>query len=230
MASAPEPGRSWPWPAICASPPPKPGPRRRTALLRPRHDRRGRRALGLLQPAGRPRRPDRRGRGLGAADRVGPDLRQRHDQDPAQPGMEHGPRPGDRGRSPGPGHLYADERLRARLSCFRGQAPTGVRGRLTVSDSQTLLPPGWPRPKGYANGVAAAGRLVFVAGTIGWNQEEEIVSDDFAEQFRQVLVNTLAILGEANAGPEHITRMTWFVTDRDEYLSAQAAMGQAWKD
>jgi len=99
-----------------------------------------------------------------------------------------------------------------------------------VSDSQTLLPPGWPRPKGYANGVAAAGRLVFVAGTIGWNQEEEIVSDDFAEQFRQVLVNTLAILGEANAGPEHITRMTWFVTDRDEYLSAQAAMGQAWKD
>jgi len=99
-----------------------------------------------------------------------------------------------------------------------------------MSDPRTLLPPGWPRPRGYANGVAAAGRLVFVAGTIGWNEAEEIVSDDFAEQFRQVLVNTLAILGEANAGPEHITRMTWFVTDRDEYLAAQAAMGQAWKD
>jgi len=99
-----------------------------------------------------------------------------------------------------------------------------------MSGFQILQPEGWPRPKGYANGVAAAGRLVFVAGTIGWDSDEKIVSDDFARQFRQVLVNTLAILREAGAGPEHITRMTWFITSREEYLAAQAAMGEAWKD
>ena len=95
---------------------------------------------------------------------------------------------------------------------------------------QTLQPQGWPRPKGYANGVAAEGRLVFVAGTIGWDEQERIVSDDFATQFRQVLVNTLAVLGEAGAGPQHITRMTWFITSREDYLAAQAGMGEAWKD
>jgi enamine deaminase RidA (YjgF/YER057c/UK114 family) len=99
-----------------------------------------------------------------------------------------------------------------------------------MSHLQVLQPEGWPRPKGYANGVAASGRLVFVAGTIGWDATETIVSDDFAQQFRQVLLNTLAVLAEAKAGPEHITRMTWFVTDRDEYLAAAPALGQAWKD
>ncbi len=99
-----------------------------------------------------------------------------------------------------------------------------------MSGLQTLQPPGWPRPKGYANGIAATGRLVFVAGTIGWDATETLVSDDFAAQFRQVLVNTLAVLGEAGAGPEHITRMTWFITSREDYLAAQAAMAQAWKD
>ena len=95
---------------------------------------------------------------------------------------------------------------------------------------QTLQPPGWPRPKGYSNGVAAEGRQVFVAGQIGWDEHEQFVSDDFGAQFRQVLANTLAVLAEAGAGPEHIVRMTWFITSRDEYLAAQAAMGQAWKD
>ncbi|HEY2660646.1 MAG TPA: RidA family protein [Caulobacteraceae bacterium] len=99
-----------------------------------------------------------------------------------------------------------------------------------MSHLQVLQPEGWPRPKGYANGVAASGRLVFVAGTIGWDATETIVSDDFAQQFRQVLLNTLAVLAEAKAGPEHITRMTWFVTDRDEYLAAAPALGEAWKD
>jgi len=99
-----------------------------------------------------------------------------------------------------------------------------------VDGYQTLQPPGWPRPKGYANGILAEGRLVFVAGTIGWDEQERIVSDDFAVQFRQVLVNTLAILREAGAGPEHITRMTWFITSREDYLAAQAAMGEAWKE
>ena len=99
-----------------------------------------------------------------------------------------------------------------------------------MSALQTLQPEGWPRPKGYANGVAASGRLVFVAGTIGWDATETIVSDDFAEQFRQVLLNILAVLAEAKAGPEHITRMTWFVTDRDEYLAAAPVLGQVWKE
>jgi enamine deaminase RidA (YjgF/YER057c/UK114 family) len=99
-----------------------------------------------------------------------------------------------------------------------------------MSAIQTLQPPGWPRAKGYSNGMAAGGRLVFVAGQIGWDETETIVSDDFGDQFRQVLVNTLAVLAEAGAGPEHITRMTWFITSRDEYMAAQAALGQAWKD
>jgi enamine deaminase RidA (YjgF/YER057c/UK114 family) len=99
-----------------------------------------------------------------------------------------------------------------------------------VSGLQTLLPKGWPRPRGYANGVAASGRLVFVAGMIGWDEAERIVCDDFAGQFRQVLINTLAVLAAAEAGPEHIARMTWFVTDRQDYLAALPALGEAWKE
>ena len=95
--------------------------------------------------------------------------------------------------------------------------------------ARTLQPPGWPRPKGYANGVAAAGRLVFVAGQIGWDEDERLVADDFAGQFRQVLLNTLAVLDEAGAGAEHICRMTWFITNREEYLAALPAVGAHWK-
>ncbi len=98
-----------------------------------------------------------------------------------------------------------------------------------MGDTRTLLPKGWPRPRGYANGIAASGRLVFVAGMIGWDETEKLVCENFVGQFRQVLVNTLAVLGEAGAGPEHITRMTWFVTDRDEYLAALPELGRCWK-
>ncbi len=99
-----------------------------------------------------------------------------------------------------------------------------------MSETRTLQPAGWPRPKGYSNGVEASGRLVFVAGQIGWDEHEQFVSDDFGAQFRQALLNTLAVLREAGAGPEHITRMTWFITSRDEYLASLAALGAAWKD
>lgn len=99
-----------------------------------------------------------------------------------------------------------------------------------MSEIRTLRPSGWPRPKGYSNGVEASGRLIFVAGQIGWDEHEQIVSDDFGAQFHQVLLNTLAVLAEAGAGPEHIVRMTWFITSRDEYLAAQAALGAAWKE
>ncbi len=94
---------------------------------------------------------------------------------------------------------------------------------------RTLLPPGWPRPKGYANGIAATGRMIFTAGVIGWDAQERIVSDDVSEQFAQILRNTLAILAEVGAGPEHIVRMTCYVTDRDEYVASLAAIGAAWR-
>jgi enamine deaminase RidA (YjgF/YER057c/UK114 family) len=95
---------------------------------------------------------------------------------------------------------------------------------------KTLLPPGWPRPKGYANGISAKGRLVVTAGVIGWNEREEIVSGDLPGQFRQVLVNMLAILAEDGAGPEHIVRMTWYVTDLDEYRNGLAEVGAAYRE
>jgi len=95
---------------------------------------------------------------------------------------------------------------------------------------KALLPPGWPRPKGYANGIAARGRVIVTAGVIGWDEREEIVADDLAGQLRQVLLNTLAILGQDGAGPEHIVRMTWYVTDLDEYRDGLAAIGEAYRD
>ena len=95
---------------------------------------------------------------------------------------------------------------------------------------QTLLPPGWPRPKGYANGITARGRVVFTAGVVGWDKEERFVATDFAGQFAQILRNTLAILAEAGAGPEHVVRMTWYILDRDEYLASLAAIGAAWRE
>lgn len=93
-----------------------------------------------------------------------------------------------------------------------------------------LLPPGWPRPKGYANGVAAKGRMVFVAGMIGWDAEGRFHTDDLADQVRQALTNICAVLDEAGAKPEHIVRMTWYVTDKREYLARQREIGAAFRD
>jgi enamine deaminase RidA (YjgF/YER057c/UK114 family) len=94
---------------------------------------------------------------------------------------------------------------------------------------QVLQPPGWPQPKGYANGIAATGRQVFVGGTIGWNEHEEFTSDEFAEQTRQALKNIVAVLAEAGARPEHVVRMTWYVTDKREYLDSAKAVGAAYR-
>jgi enamine deaminase RidA (YjgF/YER057c/UK114 family) len=93
-----------------------------------------------------------------------------------------------------------------------------------------LQPPGWVPPRGYANGVAASGRTVFVAGQIGWNAECRFESDDFAAQARQALANVVAVLREAHARPEDIVRMTWYVTDKREYLAAGKAVGQAFRE
>ena len=95
---------------------------------------------------------------------------------------------------------------------------------------KTLQPPGWATPKGYANGVAARGTVVFVGGQVGWNADQQFTSDDFVEQVRQALRNIVAILAEADARPEHIVRMTWYVTDRSEYLGCQRALGAVYRD
>jgi enamine deaminase RidA (YjgF/YER057c/UK114 family) len=95
---------------------------------------------------------------------------------------------------------------------------------------KTLQPPDWARPKGYANGIAARGTLVSVAGQIGWNAQCQIETDDFAGQARQALANIMAVLAQADAGPQHIVRMTWYVTSRDEYLSAGKALGAAYRE
>ena len=95
---------------------------------------------------------------------------------------------------------------------------------------QILQPEGWPRPKGYANGIAATGTTVYTAGVVGWNEEEKFVAKDLIGQLRQALLNTVAILEEADATPEHIVRMTWYITDKDEYTENLAEIGKAWRD
>lgn len=95
---------------------------------------------------------------------------------------------------------------------------------------QILQPAGWAAPKGYANGVAATGRQVYVAGQIGWNAQCQFESDDFVAQVRQTLLNIKAVLAEAGAGAEHITRMTWYVTDKKEYLARGREVGQAYRE
>ena len=95
---------------------------------------------------------------------------------------------------------------------------------------RALQPPGWPRPRGYANGIEARGRLAFVAGQIGWDETGAFPSADLAGQVRQALSNVLAVLAEAGAGPEHVARLTWYITDRDEYLRSQKEIGAAYRD
>ncbi|MDQ6436085.1 RidA family protein [Mesorhizobium sp. LHD-90] len=93
-----------------------------------------------------------------------------------------------------------------------------------------LQPEGWAKPIGYANGVAARGRQVFVAGQVGWNGQCQWETDDFAGQVRQTLQNVVAVLSEAGAGPEHITSMTWYFTDKTEYLANLKGIGQAYRE
>jgi enamine deaminase RidA (YjgF/YER057c/UK114 family) len=95
---------------------------------------------------------------------------------------------------------------------------------------QILQPPGWKRPRGYSNGIAARGRMVFVAGQIGWNAEERFESSDLAGQARKALENVVAVLAEAGARPEHVCRMTWYVADRREYLGSLPALGAAYRE
>jgi enamine deaminase RidA (YjgF/YER057c/UK114 family) len=92
-----------------------------------------------------------------------------------------------------------------------------------------LHPQNWKRPKGYANGIAAVGRTVFLAGQVGWNADQQFDSQDFVAQTRQALANIVALVAEAGGKPEHITRLTWFVLDKTEYLSRLNDLGQAYR-
>ena len=95
---------------------------------------------------------------------------------------------------------------------------------------QILQPPGWAKPRGFSNGISASGELVFIAGQIGWTGESKWESKSFADQFRQTLKNTLAVLAEAGGRPEHIARMTWYVVDKQEYLGAIKEVGAAYRE
>jgi enamine deaminase RidA (YjgF/YER057c/UK114 family) len=92
-----------------------------------------------------------------------------------------------------------------------------------------LQPPGWPRPKGYANGILAGGRMVFTGGLVGWN-EEGIFPEGFVPQVRQTLLNIKAVLAEAGAGPEHLVRLTWYVTSIEDYTGDPKGLGAAYRD
>jgi enamine deaminase RidA (YjgF/YER057c/UK114 family) len=95
---------------------------------------------------------------------------------------------------------------------------------------RVILPAGWPRPKGYANGVAARGEMLFIAGMIGWDAQGRFESDDFAAQARQALRNVAEVLREAGGKPENIVRMTWYVTDKREYFAAAQDVGKAFRE
>jgi enamine deaminase RidA (YjgF/YER057c/UK114 family) len=96
--------------------------------------------------------------------------------------------------------------------------------------AQVILPPGWPRPKGYSNGVIASGRMLFIAGMVGWDAQGQFHSDDFVMQVRQALQNVSDVLREAGGVPENIVRMTWYVTDKREYLAAAKEIGVAFRE
>ena len=96
---------------------------------------------------------------------------------------------------------------------------------------KSLNPAAWQRPKGYSNGVLAEGKVIMIAGQIGWNPATEAFeSDDFAAQARQALRNTVDVLAEAGAGPEHLVRMTWYVVDKQEYIAAGRDLGQIYRE
>jgi len=94
---------------------------------------------------------------------------------------------------------------------------------------RVLQPAGWPRPKGYSNGIEVRGRQIFVAGLIGWNAEEKFEARDLPGQFEQLLRNLIAVLAEADAGPEHVVRMTWYITDKEAYLRDTKRIGEIYR-
>jgi len=99
-----------------------------------------------------------------------------------------------------------------------------------MSELRAVNPPGWVRPKGYSNAIVARGTQVFVAGQVGWDGQEHFASDDFIDQLRQALRNTVDILAAGGAKPDHIARMVWYVLDKREYLARAAEVGAVWRE
>ena len=99
-----------------------------------------------------------------------------------------------------------------------------------ATELQTLKPASWPRPSGYSNGILATGRQIFVAGQVGWDAQGKFNSARLADQVKQALRNICAVLAEANAGPEHIVRLTWYLTSRDEYINDLDNIGAAYRE
>ena len=95
---------------------------------------------------------------------------------------------------------------------------------------KVLQPPGWPRPKGYSNGISASGRMIFTGGIVGWDENESFPDYTLAGQFARALMNTLEILAQDGAGPQHIVRMTCYVIDRADYLNSRDEIGAAWRE
>jgi enamine deaminase RidA (YjgF/YER057c/UK114 family) len=95
---------------------------------------------------------------------------------------------------------------------------------------QILQPPTWPQPKGYSNGIMTEGKLIFIGGQIGWDESGNFPHSDFVGQVQVALTNTVAVLKEAGAGPEHLVRMTWYITDKQEYLESVKDLGQVYRD
>jgi enamine deaminase RidA (YjgF/YER057c/UK114 family) len=101
---------------------------------------------------------------------------------------------------------------------------------MPMGELSAVNPPGWARPKGYSNGIVGRGTLVFVAGQVGWDGHEVFASDDFIDQLRQALQNTVAVLAAAGAKPEHVARMVWYVLDKQEYTARAAQIGAVWRE
>lgn len=99
-----------------------------------------------------------------------------------------------------------------------------------MGELRAVNPPGWVRPKGYSNGIVGRGTLIFVAGQVGWDGQERFASDDFIDQLRQALKNTVDILAAAGAKPDHIARMVWYVLDKQEYMARGAQIGAVWRE
>jgi enamine deaminase RidA (YjgF/YER057c/UK114 family) len=95
---------------------------------------------------------------------------------------------------------------------------------------QVLHPKNWAKAKGYANGIAATGQMIFCGGLIGWNANQQFETDDFVDQVEQTLKNIVAVLAEAGARPEHLVRLTWYVTDKSEYLARLKELGRVYRD
>ena len=95
---------------------------------------------------------------------------------------------------------------------------------------KVLQPPNWPRPRGYSNGISARGRMIFTAGVVGWDESETFPDHTLAGQFARALMNTVEILAQDGAGPQHIVRMTCYVVDRSDYLDSRDEIGAAWRE